>query len=225
MKIGVFGGTFDPFHEGHFFVAREVGRALELDRVLLMVARRPPHKDGKTIVTESYHRYAMAVLGSMREDRVLVSALELEREGPSYTVDTMRALRRRFGRELCFIAGSDSLREIHLWRECGKLFEENCLVFVNRPGANVQLSCFSVAAEIEKSIRPLKTGDGVALAPGAAYLLELDPPPISSTDIRFLLASGREPSAGLLNPEVYGYIRKYGLYGEKEDSKEDLRGH
>lgn len=217
MKVGVFGGTFDPFHEGHLFVAREVGRVLGLDQVLLMVSRHPPHKGGKAIVTEAYHRYAMAVLGTLRESRILVSGLELEREGPSYTVDTMRALRRRLGCDLCFIAGSDSLREIHLWRQCGKLFEENCLVFVIRPGTDVQLNCFTIAAEIGKPIRFVNAGDGVTLAPGAAYLLELGPPPISSSDIRSLLAGGRELPPEFLNPEVYGYIRKYALYGEKEN--------
>ncbi len=211
MRIGILGGTFDPIHSGHLFMAREVIGRLELDELLLMVARRPPHK-GATPISDSYHRYAMAVLATRSEPRIGVSRLELNREGPSFTVDTLRALRRERPARYCFIAGADSLREIHLWRDCGNLFAENCMVFVPRPGVRVDLDKLKLSAEIRQTIHPLARGEQAELAPATSYLLDVHPPDISSTDIRSAIAEGRSLADACLPADVHLYIRKYGLY-------------
>jgi nicotinate-nucleotide adenylyltransferase len=192
-------------------MAREAVRRLNLDELLLMVARRPPHK-GMAPISDSYHRYAMAVLATRAEPRISVSRLELNREGPSFTVETLRALRSLRPARYCFIAGADSLREIHLWRDCGNLFAENCMVFVPRRGVRVDLDKLKLSAEIRQTIHPLSDGERVDLAPGSAYLLDTHPPDISSTEIRSAIAEGRCLADSSLPADVHFYIRKYGLY-------------
>ena len=211
VRIGVLGGTFDPIHTGHLFLAREMLRRLALDEVLLMVARRPPHK-GFVPISDSHHRYAMAVLATLAEPQMKVSRLELSREGASFTVDTMRFLRKKYPAQYCFLAGADSLREVHLWRECDNLFAENCMVFVPRPGVRIDLDELKLSPEIGKSIRPLTEGENADLAPGNSYLLDLQPPDISSTEIRSAVAAGRSLAESCLPADVHHYIRKYGLY-------------
>jgi nicotinate-nucleotide adenylyltransferase len=186
-------------------------RRLALDEVLLMVARRPPHK-GSAPISDSHHRYAMAVLATLPEPKIKVSRVELNREGASFTVDTMRFLRRNQPAQYCFLAGADSLREVHLWRDCGTLFAENCMVFVPRPGVRIDLDELKLSPEIRKSIRPLSEGENADLAPGNSYLLGLHPPDISSTEIRSAVAEGRSLAESWLPADVHLYIRKYGLY-------------
>lgn len=226
MRVGVLGGTFDPFHGGHLAIARGAIRRLRLDHVLVMPAKHPPHK-GQTRIADEYHRHTMAVLATEAYPNLCVSTAELDRDGPSYTIDTMSALASESGRRLCFLAGADSLEEIHLWKECDRLFREHCLVFVPRSGVEVDLSDLKIGPELKMSIRTLEPGESPELKPGSAFILPLNTPPVSSTGIRAELYRGVRPPRTHLGARVYRYIRKYRLYEEQQKgiAEEDLRRH
>jgi nicotinate-nucleotide adenylyltransferase len=221
MRLGILGGTFDPVHNGHLFVAREVRRAFQLDQVLLMVAPQPPHKRPRTI-TAVHHRYAMAVLATRHDEAILASDLELEREGSSFTWETLAELRKRIpSGGLVFIAGSDSLREIHLWRRYDTLFSEYCLVFVQRSGAEIDLNSLELEVRYRRLIQGVECGIIPSVDAGNHYFLELDTPSVSSTAIRRSLLAGLEPDEECLDPAVINYIRKYRLYGSNQGSAEN----
>jgi nicotinate-nucleotide adenylyltransferase len=212
VKIGVLGGTFDPIHSGHTHIAREVARVLDLDQVVFMVAKSPPHKLSEEI-SSAFHRYAMVVLELMKEERFFVSTLELLRERPSYTVETMRELSLLYpDDQLCFIAGSDSLQELHLWYEYDKLLSRHSLVFVQRPGAEVDLEELEISSNLKDSIRLVEDEGVFDIQEGRSFCLSLDAPPVSSTEIRRLIASGKRPAGNIVSPQVDQYIRKYRLY-------------
>jgi nicotinate-nucleotide adenylyltransferase len=134
MRIGVFGGTFDPPHTGHLIVASAAFDALRLDRLLFVPAAVPPHKVGAVIATPAQRREMVrrAIEGDARFE---IEEMELDRPGPSYTVDTLRALREREpGAELFFLLGADQLRELHTWREPEEVARLACLAVLSRGG-------------------------------------------------------------------------------------------
>ena len=214
MKVGVLGGTFDPVHVGHLYIARQIRESFELDRVLFMVAKQPPHK-GSRCVSQSFHRYTMVVLALLDERDFLASGMELLRKGPSYTIETLQQLRDdNPSDQFCFIGGSDSFKELHLWKDCDKLFREHCLVFVQRPGAEVSLDGLEIAPELGRRAIAVSEGDSPHILPGRTYLVRLNAPPVSSTEIRRLVALGECPSHEHVPERVSGYIEKYQLYHE-----------
>lgn len=213
MKLGVLGGTFDPVHAGHLYLGAYTREYLELDRVLFMVAKAPPHKQTKP-VTDSYHRYAMTVLALQDSPAFFASRLELHREGPSYTIDTLNVLNSQFpDSQICFIAGSDSLKEVHLWKDCDKLFKRYSLVFVQRPGAKVNLDRLELASEIRQLLRTVPSREKQEIIPGESYLLDIEPPAISSTQLRDQIGSNKKISSDLISPAVHRYAEKYQIYG------------
>lgn len=188
MKIGVFGGTFDPVHLGHLIAASEVHSALGLDRLLWIPAAVPPHKRGR-VRTSAAARLAM-VRAAVRDDpRFEVDDLELRRPGPSYTVDTLRALGERFaGSALFLILGVDVLRDLHSWHQPDQIARLARLVVLARAGES---------APIEYDVR-------VVEGP------RID---ISATDIRQRVAERR--SIRYLVPDgVREIIEREGLYTE-----------
>ena len=214
MKVGILGGTFDPVHSGHLYIANKIREILDLDRVLFMVAKQPPHK-GSRCVSQLSHRYAMVVLALLDERDFLASSMELLRKGPSYTIETLQQLRDDYpGDQFCFIGGSDSLKELHLWKDCDKLLWEHCLVFVQRPGAEVSLDGLEIAPESGRRAIAVSEGDSPHIIPGRTYLVSLNAPPVSSTEIRRLVASGGRPSHEHVPERVLDYIEKYQLYHE-----------
>ena len=209
MRIGIYGGTFDPVHRGHTYIANQVRRLLGLDRVLLMVSRLPPHKPRNGVAAQ-HHRLAMAALETLEESRLYVSDFELRRRGPSYTVQTMALLRESHPRHrFCFIGGTDSLRDIHIWKDYSVLLRDNCCVFVQRAGARVDATLFPL-------IRLEEAEDGSPssqeIRPGRSLLVDIGAPDISSSQIRESLAGRGRPISGLISPKVLQYIRKYHLY-------------
>lgn len=132
--IGILGGTFDPIHLGHLALAEGVRHLAGLDRVLFMPNYQPPHKAG-VLVTPAAHRAAMVRLAIAGNPAFGYCGLELEREGPSYTIDTVRALlAQRPEWKLAFLVGMDSLLQITSWREYETLLTLVDLLVVNRPG-------------------------------------------------------------------------------------------
>lgn len=134
MRIGIFGGTFDPPHVGHLLVASDVHAALELDRLILVPSADPPHKQGRVVATAE-QRLEMTRAAVRGDPRFEVDDVELRRSGASYSVDTLREMRERHaGAELFFVIGVDQMREMHSWREPHEVARLACLSVVTRDG-------------------------------------------------------------------------------------------
>lgn len=191
MRIGVMGGTFDPIHIGHLVAASEVAHRFDLDRVVFVPTGQPWQKSDRR-VSAPEDRYLMTVIATAADERFSVSRVDVDRDGPTYTVDTLRDIRAEVGEEhdYYFITGADALGEILSWREPDELLRLTHLVGVTRPG--------HVLAD-------------PGLAPGRVTLLEIPALAISSSDIRSRVARG-EPIRYLVTPGVEAYIAKVGLY-------------
>jgi nicotinate-nucleotide adenylyltransferase len=134
LRIGLFGGTFDPPHVGHLALAEAARESLRLDRVLFVPAGLPPHK-GRARLSDVAHRFAMTRLAVRGNGAFTVSALEARRDGPSFTVDTLRALRKRAPRAHIFLLmGADSLEEFPTWRDPETILAFATLAVACRPG-------------------------------------------------------------------------------------------
>lgn len=208
--VGVMGGTFDPIHYGHLVAAEAVRAKLSLSRVVFVPAGHPPHKRDR-LVSEGRHRYLMTVMATVANPQFDVSRIEVDRPGPSYTVDTVRSFRETLGPdvELWFITGLDAVREILTWRE-PEAFVRLCrIAAVTRPGYRVE--------EIEAVRRQV-----LALAGGHEghfEVLEVPALAISSSDIRRRVHAG-EPIKYLVPESVETYITKIGLYTPAGDPGE-----
>lgn len=221
MKVGILGGTFDPIHCGHTQIASRISEVFGLDRVEFMPARQPPHK-GKCRVSHAFHRYAMVVLALLEHPNFYASNLELRRQGASYTIDTLEELAvRHKSCRFCFIAGSDSLQELHLWKDYDKLLLRHCLIFVQRPEARIRFESGTLPRDVKKAIRFVTENKNPDIRSGQSYLIDVDAPPVSSTSIREMISLGREPSPEQLPPLVYQYIKKYRLYEENQENTEE----
>lgn len=154
-RIGVFGGTFDPVHIGHLAIANAALEELRLDRVLFIPARRSPLKD-QGPVASAEDRFAMLKAAVAEETRFVVSRLELDRAGPSYTVDTLAALRPEG--ELFLILGADAYADFNRWREPERIRALSTIVIARRPGASTAVTDAEVldAPLIDLSARELR---------------------------------------------------------------------
>lgn len=199
-KIGVLGGTFDPIHIGHLVTAEAVRIEYSLDKVLFVPAANPPHKQAAK-VTPAIHRYIMTVMATYSNPHFSVSAIEMERPGPSYTIDTVRTLIAQLGEqtELYFITGADAVHDLPTWHDIEKLLDLCNFVAATRPG------CISM---IDDVIKYFGTKGRQRIHRLATPELE-----ISSTDIRERVKKYR--SIKYIVPEsVEQYILKEGLYRE-----------
>lgn len=190
-RIGIFGGTFDPIHIAHVAIARTVQQEAHLDRVLFMVAGVPPHKRGDFEATAE-QRFAM-VEAALRDEAGLEPCdLELHREGPSYTADTLAILRERYpDAELFLIMGLDSLLDLPDWYQPERIIEYAKLLAVARPGYMDVIS------------------DTLA---DHTQVIAFDESPVSSTSVRSRLQDGRSVD-DLICPAVLEVIQGAGLYG------------
>lgn len=134
MRLGLFGGTFDPPHIGHLVLAEWAWESLALDRLWFIPTGRPPHKPRRRI-TPARHRLAMTRLAVRGRNGFRVATLELERRAPSYTIDTLRAIAARHPGERFLLIGGDSLDDFRRWREPERILELATLAVVGRPGA------------------------------------------------------------------------------------------
>ncbi len=191
LRVGIFGGTFDPIHVGHLVVAEQARDRLALDRVVFVPARVPPHKPGASAGAE--HRFRMTCLAVEDNPGFAVSDLELRREGPSYTVDTLRALRADEPGDArhYLLLGADSARDLEQWKDVDALLEDSTVVVLGRPG-------------VEQDDLPPRVGSRATFLP--TPLLE-----ISSTEIRRLVRDGGTVRY-LVPVRVEEYIRSEGLY-------------
>lgn len=202
MRVGVFGGTFDPIHRGHVQPVRRVASALELGQVLFVPTAKPPHKDGPRAAT-ALHRFAMVELALLDEPDFLVSSLEMPgqgRSGPSYTVDTLETLRLdRPDDELLLIIGADSFAQLPSWRNWTRILELVELAVMTRPGWSLDEHA-------------LPTEQQRAVDDGRVHLVENSPVDLSSSEIRQILGQGEPLPPDSLHPRVLRYADKYGLY-------------
>jgi nicotinate-nucleotide adenylyltransferase len=216
----LFGGSFDPVHAGHLHAAQAALRAFPIDRVAFVPARHPPHKPGR-VLASGEDRLEMLKLATASEPRFLVLPIELAREGPSYTIDTVRALpaalREPADVPIFLILGSDNLVGLESWREASALIERVQPVVVHRAAEHAPEHAAEHALEHESLARiERELGRAAAERIRAGYL-RLPPVPASSTAIRTRLsssvASGSSAAEVELAPSVYAYIRSHGLYG------------
>jgi nicotinate-nucleotide adenylyltransferase len=200
MNIGVLGGTFDPIHMGHLIIAEEVRARLDLAEVLFVPAGQPWLKlNNVNTISQAEHRVAMVRLALADEPAFRLSTMEVERPGPTYTVDTMTELSQQIGAEgkLYFILGWDNLNQLPRWHQPRRLVKLCRLVPVRRVGfASPDLDA------LEKAVPGL-----------AKSLVMLDTPQIeiSSSEIRARVARGL-PIHKLVPEAVEGYIIEHGLY-------------
>jgi nicotinate-nucleotide adenylyltransferase len=198
QRVGVFGGTFDPIHVGHLAAAEDAAWRLSLELVLFVPNNVPPHKaDGA--VSSSRHRFAM-VEAAIRDDPLFrASRVELDRPGPSYTLDTMRQLRERCGPDtrLVFLAGMDALPDLHTWHQPDVLLSEFEIVFLCRPDSRAL-----DWQEIEGHFPGLRRRVRIADIP------ELE---VSGSDIRQRVREGK-PIRYYVTPPVQEYIQEHRLY-------------
>jgi nicotinate-nucleotide adenylyltransferase len=198
-KLGIMGGTFDPVHYGHLVTAEAARLEFDLDQVLFLPSGVPPHKTDKQ-VTSAEHRYMMTLLATLSNPHFEVSRLEIDREGVSYTIDSLQILREQCGPdcELFFITGADAMFEIIEWRGSDRLLKIAHFIAASRPG-------FSL------SELPPDTRRWVDEHRNRFHLLNVPAMAISSTDIRNRVRMGR--SIRYLVPEqVEHYIRRHRLY-------------
>jgi nicotinate-nucleotide adenylyltransferase len=189
-RIGIFGGTFDPVHTGHLRAAEAVRGALGLDRMLLVVANEPWQKEGIRSVTPAEDRFAMVEAATVDHPGLEPSRLELDRGGPSYTVDTVDELRRRDpASHLYLVVGTDVVADLPTWHDPSRLAGEVTLAVVGRPGAPT-----------------------VAPPPGWEVVeVPVEPFDVSSTELRSRLTAGL-PVGDLVPESVMRCIRRRGLY-------------
>lgn len=205
MRIGVFGGSFNPIHFGHLLVADDIAETLGLDRVLFVPAAVPPHKPVSELAP-AVHRFAMTRLAVAEHPRFEVSDVELRRSGPSYTVDTLEALRPRG--DLHLIIGSETFLDLLSWHEPRRLPGLARLVVVPRSGNAFDPTAPAAQKVLtELALGPF-TGPG---EDGRAVLTEAASLPISGSDLRKRARTGRS-LAYRMPAAVVAYIREHGLY-------------
>ncbi|MCE2462498.1 MAG: nicotinate-nucleotide adenylyltransferase [Dehalococcoidia bacterium] len=199
MRVGILGGTFDPIHVGHLLIAEDARVSMELEEVLFIPTGQPWMKSGRAL-SPAHHRMNMVRMAIASNPFFRASSMEIERPGPTYTVDTLREMRHELGGEddLYFILGSDSSDEFHRWKEPEEVLRLCTIVTMPRPGS-------------------LKHGLSAIDQSGSGNVVLLEGPlmDISGTEIRRRVSLGL--SVRYLVPhEVEHYIRRYGLYGDRE---------
>ena len=196
-RLGILGGTFDPIHHAHLVLAEEVRHQLGLDLVLFLPAGHPPHKPGRP-VSAAHHRLRMLELAIAGKSYFVISGVDLDRPGPSYTVEALQLLRKEWGPTplFFFVEGADSLVEILSWYHPERLIDLAEIAVVDRPGVQVDLSGLEVRLP----------GLSAKLHWVRMPLLE-----ISASDIRARVRDGR-PISYLVPAAVEAYIVEHGLY-------------
>ena len=220
MRIGLFGGTFNPIHRGHLYAASEVIKRFHLDQIFLIPAALPPHKT-PGLVARAEDRLKMINLAIADISGLTVSDVELNRPGPSYTIDTIRHFKSTLANDagIYLIMGLDAFLEIHTWKSHQDLLEEIAFIVMARPDddyADAQQGWRILEAYLNSTL----SSDSQFDAELASYRLEGKQPvyicdikalDISSTKIRELIKK-KQNIENLVPPEVAGYIGLKGLY-------------
>lgn len=197
-RLGVMGGTFDPIHYGHLVAAEMARSEFQLSNVLFIPSGKPPHKS-RTDITTGELRYAMVERAIADNPEFTCSAMEIERQGPSYTIETLRILDKTWPEhELYFITGTDALREIFSWREAEEILSLTHFIGAARPGFEARDFLAKVQKEHPEILDRI-------------HYLEVPALAISSTDIRLRVRQGK-PVRYLLPEAVRLFIEQTNLY-------------
>lgn len=198
MKTGILGGSFNPPHLGHLFIAQSVYQEFDLDEVLLLPLGTPPHK---THIAPREAREIMCRMLAKAADGLQVCTIELERQGYTYTVDTLRQMRQQYpGHSFYYIIGTDTLFQLEHWRDYRQVFEYTEFICVPRPGDD--------RAKVEDKIRQFRREYQKEI-----LLSTVVGPNISSTGVREAICQNRSTD-GMLLPEIRDYIERMQLYAE-----------
>ena len=202
MTLGVLGGTFDPIHNGHLAAADAAQRALGLDAITLVPSRIPPHRQDP-VGASGEHRYAMASLAAAERQGWTASRIEIDRDGPSYSFDTLAELGTgRRSTQIFFILGADAFAEIATWSRYPAVLDLANFVVVSRPGITLD----SLRERVPSAfVRPSATT--------RVILVDAHTPDVSSTEIRRRIRAG-DSLAGLVPDPVAAYIQAHRLYVE-----------
>ena len=192
---GLLGGTFDPPHNGHVALARAALEQLGLERLVVMVAGQPPHKE---LQTDGETRYRLAS-AAFDQPRVELSRAELDRPGPAYTVDTVQDLERRFG-DIVVVVGGDMFASYPTWREPDRILEHARLAVAARPGTSPE-DFDAVLGQLDR--------------PDRVVFFDMPPVDISASEVRQRVAAG-EPYDHLVPPAVVRLIEQLGLYRNQQ---------
>lgn len=193
QRIGIMGGTFDPIHHGHLVAASEVSSRFALDLVIFAPTGQPWHKEP---ASAPEHRYLMTVIATASNPKFVVSRVDIDRNGPTYTIDTLTDIQERYPEaELYFISGADAIAQIFDWKSVTELWSSAHFVAVTRPGHVLNISRFSAEH---------------------VSLLEIPALAISSTDCRERVSRG-EPVWYLVPDGVVQYIAKHNLYRSEDE--------
>jgi nicotinate-nucleotide adenylyltransferase len=224
VRLGVMGGTFNPIHYGHLAAANEVHEAFALDTIIFVPSAVPPHKDLAEII-DPQHRLMMVMLATSSHPHFVVSSVEIDRPGASYTVDTVKQIKCLYqeAKTIYFIVGIDAFLEIATWRQPDVLLGSCHTIVTSRPQYHLHELACSTLRQVSAMHPPLtfeplagrmpleSHGFQVCDTPYQIYLQEVSRLDISSTDIRRRVKAGR--SIRYLLPDVVdAYIRKYQLY-------------
>lgn len=199
MKLGILGGTFDPIHNGHLFVAEEARVRFGLNKVLFIPNGHPPHKEGDYLAS-SLHRYKMTELAVFDNLQFDCSGIEIERSGRSYTIDTLQQLSEEYPHaEFFYIAGLDALLDIMTWKKHEQVLSMTTFIAAARPGFEFEILNERLPLDYRNRILPLNN----------------TPLNISSTDIRARIRQSL-PVRYLLPNEVVEYIIRNQIYTSEE---------
>ena len=199
MKLVLFGGSFDPIHEGHVLPVRAARQALGLDRVLYLPTAHPPHKPRREMAPP-LARYAMVELALLGEEGLYASPYELTLDRPAYTIETLEHFRREQpAADLHLLLGGDSFVDLHHWVRWREIPERARLVVLARPGWSLD------EKDLPPELRELAASDRVVF-------LRQAPVDVSATRLRELFARGERPPAGWVSDLVVRYVQKYSLY-------------
>ena len=199
LKTLCLGGSFNPIHHGHLICARAAAESSEFDRILLIPSSQPPHKPADPHMADAAHRLAMTEAAVAGSDLFEVDGLEIARAGLSYTIDTVRALKRKGIKQVNWLIGADLLPQLQTWHDPAALLAEAVFWVIHRPGSQIDWP------SLPPALHPLR--ERVLIAPA------ID---ISATDIRHRVSQGQSIDF-LTPPPVVTYIKQNGLYGWKDD--------
>lgn len=213
-RVGLFGGTFNPIHNGHLKVAELALSCFPLSHIFFIPSYLPPHKESQDLAPAE-HRLKMVELACRHDDRFQVSDIEARMPQPSYSIITLRKLKEIYPDDFfLFIVGVDAFLEIDTWKDFSQLFEECSFIVVRRPGFDLELLKPKIAGLQEKGVAAkianFSDGQDKFLC-GQVYVLDAATPDISSSEVRRRRRLGL-PIRDLVPEEVAEYIERYNLY-------------
>ncbi|HET6863238.1 MAG TPA: nicotinate-nucleotide adenylyltransferase [Pyrinomonadaceae bacterium] len=219
-RIGLYGGTFDPVHQGHLDVARRVGKLFEIDEILFVPAQLAPHKLVRP-VTPAIHRYAMLVLATKDDPQLRISTFELDAPDRRYTVDTLTHFQLTLVEdELFFIMGADSWADIETWRNWEQLLTMTNHIVVTRPGHSVDIEHSPFINRIIDMRGRTQISELKDARTPQIFITDVVMDDIAATDIRRFCREGRfDELRGSVPDAVIEYLQKYQIYRNSNEAK------